>query len=234
MYFLLKNVAWAVAWVKCPKLRSYPQQTQALKNEIAMKKFILALILCVPAVLYAAEPPTAVANKALVCTACHGQQGNSTNPDWPNLAGQHPKYFVKQLQDMNDSTLRDAPTMKALVATLSTQDMDDLAAYYAKMPLAQGSTPKQFLQRGEQLYRGGDFAQRITACIACHGPKGTGNAQAGFPQLSGQHAPYTVLQLRAFKEGRRKNDLNHIMQDISSRMSQDDMEAVAHYIEGLH
>ena len=76
--------------------------------------------------------------------------------------------------------------------------------------------------------------KRITACIACHGPQGTGNAQAGFPVLSGQHAAYTVLQLVAFKDGKRKNDLNHIMQDISNRMSKEDMEAVAHYIEALH
>ncbi|QMT61759.1 cytochrome c [Legionella sp. PC997] len=199
-----------------------------------MKKFVLTFILCFPLVLFAQENTLSAPNKAVVCSACHGQQGNSPNPDWPNIAGQHPKYFIKQLNDMKDSALRNAPTMNALVATLSKQDMDDLAAYYAKMPLAKGSTPKEFLTRGEQIYRGGDFAKRITACIACHGPKGTGNAQAGFPILSGQHAAYTVLQLNAFKDGKRKNDLNHIMQDISSRMSQEDMEAVAHYIEGLH
>ncbi|PWY55712.1 cytochrome c4 [Legionella qingyii] len=199
-----------------------------------MKKFVLTFILCFPLVLFAQENTSSAADKAVICSACHGQQGNSPNPDWPNIAGQHPKYFIKQLNDMKDSALRNAPTMNALVATLSKQDMDDLAAYYAKMPLANGSTPKQFLKRGEQIYRGGDFAKRITACIACHGPKGTGNAQAGFPILSGQHAAYTVLQLNAFKDGKRKNDLNHIMQDISSRMSQEDMEAVAHYIEGLH
>ncbi|HHF7367667.1 TPA: cytochrome c [Legionella bozemanae] len=198
-----------------------------------MKKFVLTFILFIPLVLFAQENPSAM-KKAVVCTACHGQEGNSANPEWPNIAGQHPKYFIKQLHDMKDSNLRDAPTMKALVAALNEQDMDDLAVYYAKMPLAQGSTPEKFLKRGEQIYRGGDFAKRITACIACHGPKGTGNAPAGFPVLSGQHAAYTVLQLNAFKDGKRKNDLNHIMQDISSRMSQDDMEAVAHYIEGLH
>lgn len=109
-----------------------------------------------------------------------------------------------------------------------------MAVYYAKMSLAQGRTPEQFLKHGEQIYRGGDFAKGITACITCHGPKGTGNIQAGFPMLSGQHAAYTLQQLKAFKDGQRKNDLNHIMQDISARMSQDDMEAVAHYIEDLH
>jgi len=199
-----------------------------------MKKLALIFFLCTPLVIYAQDNAPSTANKALVCAACHGQQGNSVNPEWPNLAGQNTKYFVKQLKDFKNSSLRSAPTMSALLANFNEQDMDDLAAYYAKMPLAQGATPEKFLKRGELLYRGGDFGKRITACIACHGPKGTGNAQAGFPGLSGQHALYTLMQLRAFKDGKRRNDLNHIMQDISSRMDKDDMEAVAHYIEGLH
>lgn len=199
-----------------------------------MKKFALILILCAPLLIHAQENTSAIADKTRVCSACHGREGKSSNPEWPNLASQHPQYFIQQLQDIKNGVLRNTPTMKALAAALSEQDMDDLATYYAKMPLVQGSTPKEFLQRGEQLYRGGDFEKRITACIACHGPQGMGNAQAGFPVLSGQHAAYTVLQLSAFKDGKRKNDLNHIMQDISSRMSQADMEAVAHYIEGLH
>jgi cytochrome c553 len=199
-----------------------------------MKKSVLSFICCVPLILYAQEDVESTAKKAIMCTACHGPEGNSSNVEWPNIAGQHPNYFIKQLNDMKTGTLRNAPTMSALLAAFNEQDIDDLAAYYAKMPLAQGSTPEKFLNRGEQLYRGGDFSKRITACIACHGPKGTGNAQAGFPVLSGQHARYTVLQLNAFKEGKRKNDLNHIMQDISSRMNQEDMDAVAHYIEGLH
>lgn len=199
-----------------------------------MKKLALAFILCSPLIIYAQENPQTGQNKAAVCTACHGQQGISTNPIWPNLAGQSEKYMVKQLREIKQGTLRNVPTMTAIMANLNEQDMDDLAAYYAKMPLAEGITPKKYMQRGEQLYRGGDFEKHITACIACHGPKGTGNAQAGFPVLSGQHAAYTVLQLQEFKDGKRKNDLNHIMQDISGRMSQDDMEAVAHYIEGLY
>jgi cytochrome c553 len=199
-----------------------------------MKKLALIFILCSPIVIYAQDKPPAEPNKALVCTACHGQQGVSSNPEWPNLAGQNEKYFIKQINDLKEGTHRNAPTMAALIATLSSQDIDDLATYYAKIPLAQGATPKKFVQRGEQLYKGGDFDKHITACIACHGPKGTGNAQAGFPVLSGQHAVYTMMQLQAFKDGKRTNDLNHIMQDICSRMNQDDMEAVAHYIEGLY
>ncbi|MBN9231190.1 MAG: cytochrome c4 [Legionella sp. 40-6] len=172
--------------------------------------------------------------KLPLCASCHGEQGKSINPQWPNLAGQHPRYLLKQLQDMRDSQIRTAPTMNALVNTLSPQEQKELAEYYAKMPVAHGTTPVEFLKRGEQLYRGGDSKKHITACIACHGPTGSGNNQAGFPVLSGQHAAYTILQLTAFKKGTRKNDLNQIMQDISQRMGEDDIEAVAHYIEGLH
>lgn len=199
-----------------------------------MKKLALALFLCSPMIIYAQDNPQSGVDKALVCTACHGPQGIGTTPEWPNLAGQHEQYLIKQMNDIKDGKHRNVPTMTGVIANFSEQDIHDLAVYYAKMPLPEGSTPKKYLERGEQLYRGGDLSKHISACIACHGPKGTGNEQAGFPVLSGQHAAYTIMQLQAFKDGKRTNDLNHIMQDISARMSQDDMEAVAHYIEGLY
>lgn len=199
-----------------------------------MKKLAFALFLCFPLLGWAEDAPQASQNKAMVCTACHGEKGISPQPQWPNLAGQHAAYLLKQLKDIKQGTLRNVPTMTPIMATLTEQDLQELALYYAKMPRAQGTTPEKFLKRGEQLYRGGDFEKHITACIACHGPKGTGNGEAGFPVLSGQHSEYTVLQLQAYKNHQRTNDLNHIMQDISNRMSQDDMDAVAHYIEGLH
>jgi cytochrome c553 len=199
-----------------------------------MKKLALIFFLCSPMALSSQPSSQTVQNKSAVCAACHGSKGISVNSEWPNLAGQNEKYLIKQLNDLKLGTMRTAPIMASVVAPLNQQDMDDLAAYYAKMPGASGSTPKKYVQRGEQLYRGGDYNKHIPACIACHGPKGTGNAQAGFPALSGQHAKYTVMQLQAFKEGRRTNDLNRIMQDICSRMSQEDIDAVSHYIEGLY
>lgn len=97
-----------------------------------------------------------------------------------------------------------------------------------------GTTVTPSVHLGEQIYRGGNSATGLPACIACHGPQGLGNASAGFPRLSGQHADYTVKQLRAFKEGTRTNDMNHIMQDIAQHLSQDEMLAVARYLEDLH
>ncbi|WP_238583749.1 c-type cytochrome [Legionella jamestowniensis] len=182
----------------------------------------------------AAEQTVVPPAKTAVCVACHGQQGVSLNPVWPNIAGQHASYILKQLQDYKKGTTRNAPEMTGIVATLNESDMAELATFYAKQPLPEGVTPQKYLKRGEQLYRGGDFEKHIAACIACHGPRGTGNAQAGFPVVSGQHAPYTIQQLQAFKENKRSNDLNSIMRDISARMSQEDMEAVAYYMQGLH
>lgn len=177
-----------------------------------------------------------IADKALVCSACHGPQGNSSNPEWPNLAGQHAHYLQKQLQNFKEGKTRKAGTMTAIVANLSAQDIAELAHYYAKLALNIQNNPNTSVQalRGEQLYRRGDFAKKITACIACHGPKGTGNDQAGFPVIAGQNAKYLILQLQAFKQQQRQNDLNEIMQTISARMSQEDMEAVSYYMQGLH
>lgn len=199
-----------------------------------MKKLVFFLALCNTIALFAAGSYQNGQEKSLVCAACHGPTGISVNPIWPSLAGQHPLYLIKQLRDFKEKKGRDDPAMTPMAAGLSEQDMADLAVFYAKQPHPEGRTPKKYLTRGEQLYRGGDFNKHITACIACHGPKGTGNAQAGFPLLAGQHAAYTLLQLQAFKTHKRSNDLNSIMRDISARMSTDDMNAVANYIAGLY
>ena len=193
---------------------------------------IMALLLC--GVSFAKGDIEAGKSKTQTCVACHGKKGISDNPIWPNLAGQHASYLLKQLMDYKKGEHRYDATMAAMVAPLTQQDMEDLAAYYASLPKAEGTAPKKYIKPGEQLYRGGDISAHITACIACHGPNGMGNSQANFLVLSGQHAPYVIAQLQLFREGKRSNDLNAIMRDISKRMSKEDMESVAYYIQGLH
>jgi len=199
-----------------------------------MKKIVFILVLCSTFIVHAAANPQAGEQLAAVCVACHGAKGISSNPQWPSLAGQHAAYLAKQLQDYQQGKTRSSAIMAPMVANLKEQDILDLADYYANLPLPEGQTPQKYLTRGEQLYRGGDFSKHITACIACHGPRGTGNNQAGFPVLSGQQAVYTMQQLEAFKRGTRSNDLNAIMRDISKRMGKKDMEAVSYYVAGLH
>lgn len=172
--------------------------------------------------------------KTATCIACHGPKGISPNAEWPHLAGQHQQYLVKQLKNMKEGHERESPMMASIINQLTLEDIEALSTYYSQLPLAKGVTAKKFLKRGELIYRGGDFEKHITACIACHGPDGKGNEEAGFPVLSGQQVDYIVQQLKLFKEKKRKNDLNGIMRDISVRMDDDDMQAVAHYIAGLH
>lgn len=168
------------------------------------------------------------------CAACHGQDGNSANPIWPKLASQHVTYLVKQLKEfkMGEKGPRYNESMMPMVAGLSETDMIDVATYFSQQQISQGEAQKSLIARGQQLYRGGDVEKGISACAACHGPKGEGNLLAKFPSVRAQHAAYTVQQLENFRNGTRKN--GPMMEDIAKRMSKEDMKAVASYIEGLH
>ncbi len=171
--------------------------------------------------------------KSAVCAACHGVDGNSANPEWPKLAGQHAGYLVKQLQDYRSGARRNAQ-MSALVTTLNDADMADIAAYYAGQQLKHGQASAEWVELGERLYRAGNRTSGVPACTGCHGPTGRGNLPAAYPVLGGQYARYTADQLRAFKQGQRDNDGEAVMRTISSRMSEVEIEAVAEYISGLH
>ncbi|MHB8453362.1 MAG: c-type cytochrome [Acidiferrobacterales bacterium] len=171
--------------------------------------------------------------KSAACQACHGADGNSANPLWPKLAGQSAGYIVKQLSDFKDGKRKD-PIMSGMAASLSTQDMENIAAYFSSQKTSAGvaTADTAALKMGEHLYRGGDGKFGIPACMSCHGPAGHG-IPPRFPRISGQHAPYTQKQLLAFKNGDRTNDGN-IMTRIAFGMSDAQINAVAQYIEGLH
>lgn len=188
-----------------------------------------------------------VLQKVQTCLACHRNDGNSLNEGWPNLAGQHAKYLEKQLLDYK-SKKRSSPMMEPIASGLSADDIKQIARYFSSL---KNSTPKnetknetknepnndmknaESLSVGETLYRLGDFKKGIAACSACHSPTGLGNSSAGFPSLMSQPSAYTVAQLQAFKNKTRHNDMNDIMQDISHHMTQEDMLAVASYIQHL-
>ena len=172
--------------------------------------------------------------KALPCTACHGIDGNSTlNPEWPSLAGQHPNYMVAQLQAFK-SGARKNPNMNGMAASLSDQDMIDIAAYFSGQSIKISSIDAAQSVPGAALYRGGNKATGVPACMACHAPNGAGNPGANYPALRGQRAKYTVLQLQAYESGARSTDPKEIMRTIASRLSAEEIESVAKYIEGLH
>jgi cytochrome c553 len=171
--------------------------------------------------------------KAAACTTCHGPAGNSASGEWPKLAGQHAIYLSKQLADFK-SGARKNPIMSPTAAPLTEQDIADISAYFAAQKPTAGEADPALVQAGEKLYRGGNGETGVPACMACHGPNGAGNPPAGYPVLSGQHAPYTVIQLRAYKSGERSNDLNSMMRTIAGKMTDAEIEAVASYISGLH
>ena len=171
--------------------------------------------------------------QTLVCATCHGTAGISSMPMVPHLAGQHAAYLAKQLRDYQQDRVRHAAMMLPFVAALSTQDQQDLAAFYASLPPPTPSAPGPQYERGQRLYRQGDKEKLITACIACHGPHGEGSAAAGFPRIAGQPVEYSRAQLYAFKQKHRENDLNAIMRMISSHMDDDDITAVAEYLAAL-
>lgn len=165
-----------------------------------------------------------------LCQTCHGNNGIAPQNIWPNLAGQSQRYMIKQLMDMKNDT-RTAPLMQPYAKLLSENEMISLSDYYAHLPRRPSSTPPH--SRGEQLYLLGDAKQRVPACSACHGPSGLGNDPAKYPALAQQNAPYLKQQLQAFKHHTRQNDLHHIMQDISARLSDEDIDALAEYLRLL-
>ena len=170
--------------------------------------------------------------KSATCAACHGADGNSVNPEWPKLAGQHPSYIAKQLANFKDDA-RVNPSMSPMAKPLSEQDMADLAAYFSSQAAKPGEADQTKVALGEQMYKGGNNATGVAACAACHGPTGTGNPASNFPSLSGQHATYIKNQLSAFRKGERANDAGKMMRNVAAKMTDAEIEAVAEYIAGL-
>ena len=172
-------------------------------------------------------------SKAAICATCHGAEGNSGLPMNPKLAGQNATYITKQLMDYK-SGVRSNQTMSAMVLNLSEQDMQDISAWYSSQQVTlQGADPK-IVELGESLDRAGKKELAGAAGSACHSPTGRGNAPAGFPSLGGQHAEYTLQQLRDFRAGVRQNDESSMMRIVVERLTDRELEALASYVSGLH
>jgi cytochrome c553 len=170
--------------------------------------------------------------KSATCMACHGADGNSANPEWPSLAGQPASYIVKQLKHFK-ATERNNPLMMPMAMILSDQDMLDLAAYFSSQtPRPTGETDPGKLKLGEKLYRGGDLERGLPACSGCHGPAGAGIG-GFYPRIGGQHATYAALQLRAFKSEVRATDANSMMRNITAKLTEAEIDALASYLQGL-
>ena len=183
------------------------------------------------------------ATKAAVCTACHGVNGNSSNPEWPSLAGQNAAYVREQLA-MFKARKRINEIMYPIVAPMSEQDFADVAAFFAAQTPQGLEADPSYWKAGETLYKSGDPSRNIPACTACHGPSGQGNPAAGYPALRAQHAVYTVKQLQNYLTGNRYRDASDpsivnqarnsaMITTIAARLSPEDIRNLASYLQGL-
>lgn len=216
-------------------------------QERFMKRLtLLSLAVAASGLAVAAPPKVDLARgeqiAKTVCASCHADDGNSGIAMYPRLAAQDADYIILETHLIKDSkrTTGAAVSMMPLVQGLSDADIRDVAAYFQKQfPKAGETNPKENAELGSRIFRGGLADKKIPACMSCHGPNGAGmpggsTAKDGivaYPRLGGQHKAYVVEQLQAYQKGQRSNP---IMMDIAKRMSADEMNAVANFIQGLH
>jgi len=170
-----------------------------------------------------------------VCAACHMADGNSTIATNPRLAGLSAEYLAKQLTDLakpaGDKSGRENPVMGAFAMTLSEADRRSVAAWFSgQTPKPAVAHDKESVEAGERIYRTGIPEKAVPACAGCHGPTGAG-LPVLYPRIGGQHAQYLAAQLKAFREGSRRN--SPPMQQIAFRMSDPEISAVADFAAGL-
>jgi cytochrome c553 len=192
----------------------------------------LVVILGCGAPAFAAGSAEAGQAKSATCMACHGMDGNSPSPEWPSIAGQHPDYILSQLKAFKAGA-RQNDLMSPMAMILSDEDMLDLAAYFSSQKIKGGETEPSRLTVGQRIYRAGDVERGMMACAGCHGPSGRGNPLAGYASIQGQHATYVAAQLRAFKAGKRETDPNQMMRNVAALLSDEEIDAVASYVQGL-
>jgi cytochrome c553 len=203
-----------------------------------MKKIMLAAAVIAATTLGVAQAAgNATAGKSAAqdngCMGCHGADGNSFAKQFPKLASQHPNYIAKQLADFKSGKRTDQ-MMDGVAKKLSKTDMVNIAAYFSKQPIKPGIGDENYVAAGEKIYRSGNSATGVPACMSCHGPSGKGNPGSNFPALASQHPQYLKKTLSEFKSGARSNDAGKMMRNIASRMSDEEINAVAHYIGSMH
>ena len=205
-------------------------------------RFLLTFtVLALPSawsVVNAMGDPSRGEAQAMVCAACHGQDGASgVIPSYPNLAGQNEKYLFNQLK-MIASGERVLVEMTGQLIGKSDQDLWDLAAYYANLPSKAGASAgnDEELEKAASIYRGGIARKGVAACTACHSPSGKGNGQAGYPSLAGQPVDYTIAQLTKYRESVRKTDESYggMMRGVAETLTDSEIAILADYIRGLH
>lgn len=197
-------------------------------------RLVLGLLISITANTYADEPLQGDVNRgqaaSATCQGCHGPDGNSYSPDWPNLASQNVSYLSKQIHDFQSGARKD-PTMSSMVTGLAERDIADIVAFFSSQAVKADATSQS--AAGQKLYMGGNRYTRVPACAGCHGPHGVGNGPGAIPHLAGQKTGYVAKALRDFKSGARSNDRNQIMRDIAEKLTEKEITALAQYLAGM-
>ena len=168
-----------------------------------------------------------------VCASCHAVDGNSGIPTYPRLAGQNAFYIEQNAKLIRDGkrTTGNAKEMRDQMGAVSDQDLKDAALYFSKQyPKAGEVNPKISPELGAKIFRGGIAERKVPACMSCHGPNGAGMPNE-YPRISGQHASYVETELKAYRDGVRKNAK---MEKVAKMLSAEEMKAVANFIQGTH
>ena len=168
---------------------------------------------------------------AKVCATCHGQDGNSTIPTFPKLAGRHPDYLARELQQFI-SGKRKSDVMAPIAAALDPGDFQALGEYFgAQKPTSGVVLDAQAAAAGRKLYDDGNEEAGVPACGGCHGLDATGTRR--FPRLAGQHREYLLGQMYNFRNDLRNHDAARFMREVAKRMSDEEIKAVVEYLAGL-
>ncbi|MBN3759729.1 cytochrome c4 [Burkholderia sp. Ac-20365] len=187
-----------------------------------------AVLLCAAACMlpasYARADADAGKTKAQTCVACHGPMGNSTDPQYPVLAGQTARYMYLQLKDFKEGRRKD-PRMSPMAANLSKDDMQDLADYFA----AQKPVPIDF-KADSVAVEAGRKKSAAELCTMCH--LGNFSGQNEIPRVAGQHYQYIVKQLQDFRSRTRTNDAGN-MGSVARNLTDDDIRNLASYVANL-
>lgn len=189
-----------------------------MKNAALILGFALAGLAFAPAAT-AAGDAEAGRDKAETCFGCHGVPNYANmypNYKVPKLGGQHAEYIVAALREYQGGA-RQHPTMSAQASSLSDQDIQDIAAFFASLEEGGSSEPE----------RGGDVAagkEKAQTCAACHGLEGTSPNAGMYPVLAGQYTNYLEHTLRAYKSGQRQNA---IMSTLAAPLTEEDIEDLA-------
>lgn len=216
-----------------------------MKKKLQVLSISLALT-SATSILHAEGNINAGKQKAASCTSCHGDDGNSMVATFPKLAQQHSSYLAQQLLAFKDGRRSD-PMMTPMALTLSDEDIADISSYYAAQKISENALPtlesddedekpagnkdiQELIAQGSNLYRNGNLASEVSACIACHGPFGEGNKPASFPALKSQHADYLIKTLTDFKSGSRSNNPENIMHMIAKKMTDEEIKAVSYRV----